>query len=165
MLTYEDIFHYYYIIAFVFSFIFLSVVLLLIYHGAFYKVEVKSMRPPYGSDLYVAYKFTQNYSKSRMLLTEAQTIAPHLDSFSIYHENFVVSKLNMSLLDLCSIFLYLIVKIQLYYIGCIVCVWIILFLMNVISINVSILIQLFVLSTVLCLISHEFHEFTLLTRI
>lgn len=64
---------------------------MLIYHGAFYSVEVKSTKPPFKGDIFVAYKFTQDYSKSRVLLNEAQSIAPDLDSFSIYHENFVVS--------------------------------------------------------------------------
>lgn len=91
MLTYEAIFQYYYIIAFCFCCVFLSVVLLLIYHGAFHKVQVKATKPPFKNDILVAYKFTQDYSQSRVLLTEAQIIAPELDSFSIYHENFFVS--------------------------------------------------------------------------
>ena len=97
MITFESLSQYYYTISFCFAFIFFSVVLLLFYHGAFYKIEVKATKPPFKSDIFVAYKFTQDYSESRILLSEAQNIAPSLDSFSIYHENFVVS--NMEILD------------------------------------------------------------------
>lgn len=93
MITFEYLSQYYYTISFCFALIFFSVVMLLIYHGAFYKIVVKATKPPFENDIFVAYKFTQDYSQSRLLLTEAQNIAPDLDSFSIYHENFVVSNI------------------------------------------------------------------------
>ncbi|GFS93488.1 uncharacterized protein NPIL_30412 [Nephila pilipes] len=60
---------------------------LLYYHGVFHKVVVKVTKPPFEKEIFVVYKFTQNYTASRYLLSEAQKLAPQLDSFSIYHED------------------------------------------------------------------------------
>lgn len=91
MLTYVEISEYFNIACCSFACFFATLMLILFYHGVFYKVVVKATKPPFTKDLYVVYKFTLNYTESRNLLAEVQTIAPHLDSFSIYHEAFYVS--------------------------------------------------------------------------
>ncbi|XP_055937290.1 testis-expressed protein 264 homolog [Argiope bruennichi] len=75
-----------------FGLFFAFVLFVLFYHGVFHKVEVKVTKPPFTKDVFVVYKFTQNYAASRYLLTEAQNLAPQLDSFSIYHEDFYTRK-------------------------------------------------------------------------
>ncbi|XP_035220479.1 testis-expressed protein 264-like isoform X2 [Stegodyphus dumicola] len=88
MLNYEYFVEYYHTIICIFALSFSILIFILYYHGVFYKVEVKTARPPFTKDTFVVYKFTQNYTESRDLLTEVQNIAPDFDSFSIYHENF-----------------------------------------------------------------------------
>ncbi|XP_015903281.1 testis-expressed protein 264 homolog [Parasteatoda tepidariorum] len=87
-LTYENFIAYYNSILIGFACFFFIIIFVLYYHGIFHQVAVKVTRPPYANDLIVLYKFTQNYAKSRELLSEIQTIAPDSDSFSIYHEDF-----------------------------------------------------------------------------
>ncbi|KAG8180835.1 hypothetical protein JTE90_005922 [Oedothorax gibbosus] len=92
MLTYDDVAEYFSVVCCGFGCFFASLLLILFYHGVFYKVVVKSTKPPFTKDLYVVYKFTLNYTESRNLLAEVQSIAPDLESFSIYHEAFYQTK-------------------------------------------------------------------------
>ncbi|PRD19644.1 UNVERIFIED_CONTAM: Testis-expressed protein [Trichonephila clavipes] len=92
MLSYENYGEYFNIIFLGFGCFFAFIMTLLYYHGVFHKVEVKVTKPPFEKEIFVMYKFTQNYTASRYLLSEAQELAPQLNSFSIYHEDLYARK-------------------------------------------------------------------------
>ncbi|GIY71011.1 uncharacterized protein CDAR_263771 [Caerostris darwini] len=90
MLSYEHYVEYLNTVLLGFGVFFVLIILILFYHGVFYKIEVKVTKPPFTKDVFVVYKFTHNDSSS--LLTELRGLAPELNSFSIYHEDFSQSR-------------------------------------------------------------------------